>query len=234
MLARATGRISFPIPAYLIDHPKGRFVFDTGMHPVLGKNPHKRLGRWADYFKIAIPPGSDISSHLQGIQIDPADMELIVSSHLHFTHAGGWEALPNARVLIQKREWEAGLDPDMVVANNYNPADYQHGHIVKTVEGEHDIFGDGTAVVFPSFGHTPGSQSLKLKLQSGDVVLTSDACYFKETLDNLHLPTIIYDRKQALDTLFTYREHQRRGAKIFYGHDAEFWKTIPQSPIRII
>ncbi len=233
VLSRASGRIDFPIPAYLIEHPKGRVLFDAGMHPGLRTSPRKRLGQWADLFRISYRAGDDIAGQLRRLDLDPAAIEVVASSHLHFTHAGGLEFLPNARIVVQRREWAAAHRDDLIERNNYIPADYDHGHLIQTVEGEHDFFGDGSVVSFPSFGHTPGHQSLKVQLASGQIVLTADACYFRETLDRLHLPRIVYDRSEMLSSLLRFRDLKRSGARIFYGHDAEFWKTIPKAPVPI-
>lgn len=233
VLSRASGWIDFPIPAYLIEHPKGRLLFDAGMHPELQTDPRKRLGPWGNLFRINYRAGEDIAGHLRRLNIDPADIDLVAASHLHFTHAGGLELLPNARIVVQRKEWAAAHREDLIKRNNYIPADYDHGHLIRTVEGEHDFFGDGAVVSFPSFGHTPGHQSMKVRLASGQIVLTSDACYFRETLDRLHLPRIVYDRSEMLSSLLKFRELRRSGSRIFYGHDAEFWKTIPKAPIPI-
>ena len=136
--------------------------------------------------------------------------------------------------MIQHREWHAGHDADLMAANGYVAADYDHGHDLKLVEGEHDLFGDGSVVCVPTYGHTPGHQSLQVRLAGGDVLLTGDACYLRQTLENLHLPRILHDRGEMLDSLRRIRALQTAGARIFYGHDPEFWKTVPQAPAEIV
>ena len=63
-----------------------------------------------------------------------------------------------------------------------------------------------------------------------DVVLTGDACYLRRTLDQLHLPTAVYDREQMLASLRRLRVLRDRGTMIITGHDPEMWETIPQAP----
>ena len=104
---------------------------------------------------------------------------------------------------------------------------------MKRVDGEFDLFGDGTIVTIPTFGHTPGHQSLKLRLPGGEIVLAADACYFCQTLENMHLPSLVYDRARMLDSLLLLRKLRRNGARIFFGHDPEFWRSIPQAPRKI-
>lgn len=234
MLAGREGTIRFPIPAYLIEHPKGRVLFDTGLHPQSMHDAHGRIGKLADFFHVHFRPGEDIRSRLEQLDIDAERIDYVINSHLHFDHAGGNELVPNARIIIQRREWEAGRLPETIQSNGYNPDDYGHGHLVRQVEGEFDLFGDGSVVSFPTFGHTPGHQSLKLKLSRGEVVLAADACYFRESLENLHLPGLVDDRVQMVNSLLLLRKLQRNGARIFYGHDPEFWKQVPQAPLAVV
>ena len=234
MLAGAEGRITFPIPAYLIDHPKGLVLFDTGLHPGSIDDPHTLVGPLASAFDVRSRPGDDIRSRLEQLDVDAERVRYIVNSHLHFDHTGGNEFIPNARIVVQETEWEAGRTPELVHANFYNPINYDHGHLAKRVDGEFDLFGDGTIVTIPTFGHTPGHQSLKLKLPAGEIVLAADACYFCQTLDNMHLPSLVYDRAKMVNSLLLLRKLRRGGARIFFGHDPEFWRGIPQAPLKAV
>jgi glyoxylase-like metal-dependent hydrolase (beta-lactamase superfamily II) len=233
MLARAHGHIRFPIPCYLIDHPKGRVLFDTGLHPDCQHDPFGRLGTLANIFHVHYRRGEEIAARLAQLGIEPESIDYIINSHLHFDHTGGNFLVPNARIVIQRREWEAGRLPEMMKANSYNPRDYDLGHLVVQVDGSHDLFGDGTVVTIPTYGHTPGHQSLKIKLGSGEIVLAADACYLRKTLEELHLPKLVYDRSQMLESLLLLRRLQAAGARIFYGHDPDFWRQVPQAPLLI-
>jgi len=234
MLAGKPGKIRFPVPAYLIDHPRGKVLFDTGLHPQCQHDARSRIGFLADFFNVEFRPGEDIQSRLEALDVDASRIEFLVNSHLHFDHTGGNELVPNAKIIIQQREWEAGQTPEFIKANGYAPADYDHGHLIQAVNGEHDLFGDGRIVTIPTFGHTPGHQSLKVRLDSGDVILTADACYLKETLTNLHLPGLVHNRTEMMNSLLLLRKLQRAGARIIYGHDPEFWAQVPQAPRQFV
>ncbi len=234
MLAGKEGTIRFPVPAYLIEHPKGRVLFDTGLHPQSQHDARGRIGELANFFHVEFRPGEDIKSRLEQLEVDADRIDYVINSHLHFDHTGGNELVPNAKIVIQEREWEAGQLPELIEANAFNPNDYEHGHLVKKVNGEFDLFGDGTVVTVPTFGHTPGHQSLKVKLLCGDVVLAADACYLRQTIEDLHLPELVFNRTQMLDSLFLLRKLQSAGARIFYGHDPSFWRQVPQAPLEIV
>jgi N-acyl homoserine lactone hydrolase len=230
LLEGETGSITVPVPAYLIDHPKGCAVFDSGLHIDTQTDPDRRLGRLAQYHTVHFQPGEEITTRLRRIGFAPEKIALIINSHLHFDHCGGNEQIPNATLLIQRREWDAAHDGDLIERVYFDPHDYDHGHSVRTVDGEYDVFGDGSVVCIPTYGHTPGHQSLRVRVGDDDVVLTGDACYLRRTLENLHLPTAAYDREQMLESLRRLRKLRDQGAVIVTGHDPEMWKTIPQAP----
>ena len=232
-LAGAEGRLRVPVPSYLIEHPKGRVIFDSGMHIGAQTDTAGTLGRSASLFDVEFRKGEELRARLETLDVDVASVRYLVNSHLHFDHAGGNAQIPNAELVVQRREWEAGGEPDLVEKNFFDPRDYDLGHDVKTVEGEHDLFGDGSIVCLPTYGHTPGHQSLRVRLASGDVVLCADACYLRQSLEEMHLPAVVFDRDQMRTSLETLGRLQSAGARMFYGHDPDFWTGIPQAPAEV-
>ena len=225
------GDIKLPVPVFLIEHPKGRALFDTGLHPDCRHDPAGRLGdRLSSLFKIGFAPGEEISGRLEALDRDPAAIDLIIGSHFHFDHCGGNALIPNATLLVQRREWDAGMDPDTAQGHGYNPRDFDLGHKLRLIDGEHDVFGDGSVVCLPTHGHTPGHQSLKLRLDAGEIVLAADSCYFCQTLRERRLPRYVHDRAAMLASLDRLAALQKTGTRIVFGHDPEFWQTVPQAP----
>ena len=222
LLDGAPGRIIVPVPAYLIDHPKGRALFDTG----LGIRFRHAVGAPSPFPTIEFEETADIAARLRAIQIDPASIRWIINSHLHLDHAGGNILIPNATVLIQTGEWDyaqSGVD------RAYHPAEFDTGQPVVKLHGEHDLFGDGSVVLFPSPGHTPGHQCARIRLPAGDVILAADCCNMRASLDEMRLADHVHDRDAALATLGRLRDLRDAGARIFYGHDPEFWSGVPQA-----
>jgi N-acyl homoserine lactone hydrolase len=229
------GRVQLPIPAYLIEHPKGTALFDTGMHPDCQHDPAGRLGtRLAGLFEFHYQPGEEIGARLEALGRDPADIDLLINSHFHFDHCGGNAQIPNAALLVQRREWDAGMDPESAAKRGFNPRDFDLGHKLRLIDGEHDVFGDGSVVCLPTYGHTPGHQSLRLRLPGGDTVLAADSCYFCRTLRERRLPRFAYDKEQMLSSLDRLAALEKGGARIFFGHDPDFWQTVPQAPAPLI
>ena len=225
------GWIRLPVPAYLIEHPKGFALSDSGMHPDCQNDPAVRVGaRIAGLFEFDYRPGEEISARLMAISCDPAKIDLLINSHFHFDHVGGNGLVPNATMLVQRSEWEAAMEPDIAVPHGFNRRDFDLGHKRLLIEGEHDVFGDGTVVRLPTHGHTPGHQSLRVRLDSGGIVLAADACYFCRTLRERRLPRVVYDREAMVASLDRLAALEAGGARIFFGHDPEFWQTVPQAP----
>lgn len=228
------GELRLPVPAFLIDHPKGQVLFDSGLHTDLFDPKDKHAENITKYCKPEFRPGEELGARLERLDVDVTKIRHLVNSHLHFDHVGGNNQVPNAQLVIQKREWEAGQEPDLMKANGFAKSDYDHGHDLHLLDGEHDLFGDGSVVCVPTYGHTPGHQSLKVRLDSGDVLLAGDACYLRQTLENLHLPKNVHSEEEMLESLGRVRALQAAGTRIFYGHDPDFWETVPQAPAEIL
>ena len=226
-LAGEHGRLRVPVPCFLIEHPQGAVLFDTGLHPQTQTDPAGRLGVVSRVFGVAFAAGEEVAARLAALGVDATRVRYLINSHLHFDHTGGNAQIPNARLVVQRREWEAGHDADQIARQFYFPHDYEHGHDTLLVDGEHDLFGDGRIVCLPTHGHTPGHQSLRVRLDSGEVILTGDACYLRRTLEELHLPSVVDDAEAMRAALLKLRTLRDAGARLIFGHDPEDWATVP-------
>jgi N-acyl homoserine lactone hydrolase len=233
LLTKTRGWLTVPVPAYLVVHSKGRVLFDSGMNTITQTDPVAYLGvEGAKANQVAFKPGEEIGARLRAMAIDPASITHVVNSHLHYDHCGGNAQLPNADVVVQADEWShAVAQPDDDVA--YHRTDFDTGQRVRRIAGEHDIFGDGTVTCVPTPGHTPGHQSLRVKTPRGDFVLCGDACYLRQSLEQMHLPGILHDREKALNSLRWFQKMQDEHHRLMFGHDPEFWTGVPQAPARL-
>ena len=222
-LAGEAGQIVIPVTAYLIDHPRGLALFDSG----LGARYERAAGTPMDGI-VDLVEGETIDCRLRAIGVDPAEVRWIIASHLHVDHAGGNAYFPNAAVIVQEAEHlhaftHAEGDPI------YDRSDYDTGQPFLKINGEHDLFGDGTVVVFPTPGHTPGHQSAKIRTNGCEVVLAGDCCSLRRSLDDLALPEHCHDADLFLSSLKMLAGMERRGAIVFPSHDPEFWSKVPQA-----
>src|SRR3954453_22057192 len=123
-----------------------------------------------------------LASQLDQIGVKPADIKFVAISHTHPDHTGNVELYPQAMLLVQKAEYEWPTP-------NGTPR-FKPEHPVTKLEGDHDAFGDGSVVVIATPGHTPGHQSLLVKLpKTGTLVLSGDAVHFRSNWDNRAVPS---------------------------------------------
>src|SRR5947207_9156805 len=95
-LTGVSGRVRAPVPAYLIEHPRGLVLFDSGLHADARVDAEKRLGFLAKLFHVEFGAGETVGERLRALGHDPARVTHLVTSHLHFDHAGGHAEIPNA------------------------------------------------------------------------------------------------------------------------------------------
>lgn len=229
-LGMAAERVSVPIPFYVVEHPDGVALFDTGLHADIANadDPYRQRLR-TQGMDSTVDEGELAAAHLERLDIDPAKVRFVVLSHLHFDHAGGLHQLPNATVVVQSREWAAGFDDDMAARYFLPKRFYDLGHPVKLVDGEHDLFGDGAVTLHPSFGHTPGHQSMRVRSEMGDHILVGDACYTCEALETRTFPAYSDHAamNRSLDSLLDLRG---KDTVMVFGHDPGQWGERPVLP----
>lgn len=213
-----------PVPAYLIDHPKGRALFDTGMGVRLRRDLADALP--ANKFGLQWFEGMDIATRLKAIDVDPATIDWVINSHLHLDHCGGNAHLPNATVIVQARELDTARHNP--VPGLYDVIDYETGQPIRAINGEHDLFGDGTVQIVPSFGHTPGHQSVLVQLPAGDVLLAGDCCYTERNLDTMVLPMATADVELGMETFQRLAAMRAKGVHILFGHDGRQWRSVTE------
>lgn len=225
LMAGAEGRIRLPIPSVLVEHERGMAVFDTGLHADLAHDT-SRLRSSNDLFDVEMTAADGLAAQLSALEVDPGAVRYIINSHLHFDHCGGNEALPNATLLVQRPEWQAGHIDKLIARDVYNPADFDLGQPLQLLEGEHDVFGDGSVRCVPTYGHTAGHQSLVVRTDRTEYVFCADTCYFKATLEKAILPSFGYDLTAQARSLDWLRSMQAAGATLIYGHDPDQWPTL--------
>ena len=222
----AEGLVTLPVNAWLVRHPRGTVLFDAGM-PASFVGGSERTTVISEFLSVGFLAGDTIDAQLTLISQDPRLVDFVVISHLHFDHVGGLSMIPNATVVIQRPEWEAGM-----TANDHpiHPReDFDLGHKLCLLDGEQDLFGDDTVVCVPTPGHTVGHQSLRVKLTTGEhVLLASDCCYFARTLDNGLLPTFGHDLDEQRRSIERVKKYREDGAKIIPGHDISVVKNLPR------
>jgi N-acyl homoserine lactone hydrolase len=190
---RVGTKVYNPYFAYVITHPRGNVLFDTGAHIQLATDPEARLGAAAASFRLQLKPEEHLEPRLATVGLKPRDIDIVVQSHLHFDHAGGLEVLTHAPILIQREELSFALYPPVYQRLAYVRGDFDLDLDWRQLEGDHDVFGDGRLIVLPTPGHTRGHQSLMVHLDSGQtVILLADAAYLLAKMRERALPALIW------------------------------------------
>ena len=229
-----------PVGAYLVVHPRGRLLLDTGVHPAAVDDPVGRLGAGrAARFGIRSASTDNVVSQLALLGLRPDDVRYVVNSHLHFDHCGGNALFPRSTFLVQRAEMEAARALVGVAApGRYSPSviDFDHPLDYQLLDGEHDVWGDGSVVLMPTVGHTPGHQSLRVRAGKGaEWCFAEDACYTKENMDRDVLPMAVWDEREMSRSLARLRElRDARGVTVIYGHDAAQWQTLAHAPAALV
>ena len=216
---------TIPVPSFLIVHPKGRLLFDTGIECNAASDPAGLLGeRIARIYRLTGSPSENVIAQLALHGLAPEDITHVVTSHLHFDHCGCNRLRPRARILVQKAEMDAARAPD----SRYDRRLWDHPLDYQLVDGEHDVFGDGTVVLIPTPGHTVGHQSLVVQVsRDRRYVLRADACYSKEHMDREVLPSVVWNAPTMLESMAKLRRlGEQAGTRVLYGHDPAQWVEV--------
>jgi glyoxylase-like metal-dependent hydrolase (beta-lactamase superfamily II) len=225
-----------PVPYLLIDHPKGKVLFDTGnaLKIVEGKKEH--LGdTLAAYDPIMLPEQWCVNA-VRSVGIRPDEIDWVVLSHLHLSHTGGVGCFPEARYIVQQDEMHYAYAPDPFMRRIYIREDFDkkvNWHFLHGWEDDKfDIFGDGRLVIYFTPGHTPGHQSLLVDLpETGKLFFAADACYMDENMEKnipLGLAWNLGDCERSMQRIRQLRDAE--GAHIVAGCDLHAWRQFRQAP----
>jgi len=150
-----------------------------------------------------------LAGQLQEIGVKASDIAAVAVSHTHPDHIGNVELFPQTMLYVQKAEYDW---PGEGGAPRFKPE-----HPVTKLEGDHDVFGDGSIVIISTPGHTPGHQSLLMRLpKTGAVVLSGDAVHFKDNWDNRRVPGFNFSKEETLASM-------QRIADILAKEHAQLW-----------
>jgi N-acyl homoserine lactone hydrolase len=173
---------------YLIKHAQGWFLWDTGISDAVAAMPNGLAP--ADPRSVHWHRPKTLASQLEQLGVAPADIKAMAVSHTHPDHIGNVEMFPNTMLYVQKLEYDW---PGAGNAPRFKPE-----HPVTKLEGDGDVFGDGSIKILSTPGHTPGHQSLLVKLpKTGAMVLTGDAVHFRSNWENRGVPANNFSKDET-------------------------------------
>jgi glyoxylase-like metal-dependent hydrolase (beta-lactamase superfamily II) len=232
-----TGNIDWaPVSFYVIKHPKGNVMFDCGNNDKTIADADGWWGPLAKGFGLKMTKDDAIPAQLAKIGLKTDDIKYLVVGHLHLDHGGNVGQFKNSTLIAQDDEFKSAWWPDVGFSVYYIPGDFAETKNMKTVRlnGDLDLFDDGTIKIHRAPGHTPGSQFMTVKLpKTGMTILTSDVVYLTESLDKNLIPPIpgTQSPKDAYESYAKIRLiRDTTNAKLFIGHDPELFKAAKKAP----
>ena len=222
--------ITIPVSMWVIDHPKGLVVFDTGINAAVTQDckSYWQPGL-CDFLKPTNKREEMIDAQLKKIGLSTDKVKVVITSHTHLDHVGNIKMFPYAIHVLQKKELYQGWFPEkfqgrtggaFVMADLEGTRDFNFLEL----EGDYDLYGDGSIIILATPGHTLGHQSVKVKLASGkSMIMSQDAIWMQENMDGYPagLNYSILDYTKSINRLKFMRDLE--GAPIFYGHDGDQW-----------
>jgi N-acyl homoserine lactone hydrolase len=219
-------QITIPISMWVLDHPKGLVLIDTGNNAKVSDNCQAHwVPAMCDFLKPSQKRADVIDMQLKKLGYSVDQVKVVITSHSHLDHIGNITMFPKAIHVLQKKElYQAWWPEKFQRGGAHVMADYDGARDFNylELEGDYDLFGDGTVVVLSTPGHTMGNQSVKVKLpQSGTVIISQDAIWMKENLDGYPagLNYSILDYTKSLNRLKLMRDLEN--AQLFMPHDEQ-------------
>ncbi|HUL66656.1 MAG TPA: N-acyl homoserine lactonase family protein [Burkholderiaceae bacterium] len=192
---------------YLIRHAKGLLLWDTGIPDAVAAMPD---GLVTANGAITQRRTKTLAAQLTEIGVKPSDIRYVAISHTHGDHVGNVALFPSSTILIQ------GAEYDWAMSQPTKPA-FAADQKVDKLNGDKDVFGDGSVMILSTPGHTPGHQSLLVHLsKTGALVLSGDAVHFRDNWDNHRVPSMNVNRDQTLASM-------QRIAGVLKDQKAQLW-----------
>ncbi len=226
--------IQFSSTCWLIQHESKWLLWDTGV-PESALNDPKG---WSTLPKLIVYHlDKTLTEQLATIGLKPNDVTYVALSHTHGDHIGNVRLFANSTVLMQRAEYEWISTPDGP-NDNVNQLKALARKLMgapkhlKLLDGDTDVFGDGSVTLVSTPGHTPGSESLMVHLKnSGFIILSGDVVHLEENFEKDTVPSLNTDKAASIASMervkrmiATYK------AKLFINHDkaeTDALKLIP-------
>lgn len=215
-------RIKSPCPYYLIEHPDGNILYDTGN---------------TTHVTYPVPEEEHPLNTLAELGLEPKDIRYVVCSHLHRDHTGWLRCFTDSEIIVDEAEYRTAerIFKTGVPEKDYVTEDIQdwfraglHWH---TVSGRFEVkeLVPGVRLVLLGKGHSHGMIGLLLSLpETGNILMTGDAAYCSGNIEQPFVPQyVLLDEKMYLETLQYLRDlAEIEHAVIWFGHDAAQFRTL--------
>ena len=216
----------FSDPCFLVVHPKGMLLFDTGLTDAQVGRPiyENKLGYEGQLKTVSL------KGELANVGVTAPMITYLAISHSHWDHVGNANDYAGSTFLARKAEHDVMFGPNAnATARNWYSALAQSK--TQFIEGDYDVFGDGKVVLLSTPGHTPGHQSLFVKLaRTGGVVISGDLYHYTAEKTLGRMP----QREQSLETPASRKKVDafmaRTGSQLWIGHAIDWYQNAIKAP----
>jgi N-acyl homoserine lactone hydrolase len=225
------------VACFLVAHPKGTLVWDTGAVPDSSWTPTGAPSEQhivlPDSQQRDITVRKSLNGQLAELGYSPANITYLVLSHYHWDHTANANVFAGSTWMVRQVERDAMFAAQ--APGTTQPATYAALRNSKTIilkDDEHDVFGDGTVVIKSAPGHTPGHQVLYLKLaKTGGVVLSGDLYHYPEERKLDRVPTFDFSEQQTRASRMMIEAFlKQKGAQLWIQHDFTGNAKLKKSP----
>jgi len=223
--------MSVPISAYLLETTQGFVVFDTGFNSGLLRDPDLRQQHFTahGWETPVVWPQHEMLNQLAEIGVAPDDIRHVILSHAHLDHAGNLKRFSNAKVWMQKTEYDFAFEeptPLGVVRADLDGPEIDWA----LIDGDFEVMPGLNLLSTP--GHTPGHQSAHVSLpKTGPALLVGDVGDWMKNFDDEVLPGEAADDEAALASIRRInRIRHDQNALMFVCHDPELIQRQKLAP----
>lgn len=217
------------VPCYVIEHEKGRLLWDGGL-----KSSVADVEGWHEVDGSDMRLDRTLADQLVELDLDLSSFDYAAFSHMHYDHVGVANELQGATLIIQRREYEAAF-AEPVTVEFFDPSYYDKLKDAETlvIEGDHDVFGDGSVQILSAPGHTPGHQVLFIDLpNTGPLVLSGDLYHFRVSREKRYVPQFNFDAPKTLESMDRIEAFvAEKGATFWIEHDLALFESLKQAPL---
>jgi N-acyl homoserine lactone hydrolase len=218
--------------AFLIERAGEWLMWDTGISESL----FPELGGEVIAHGIRGIVSRPITHQLAVLGLTPKDISRVILSHAHFDHIGNSNLFSKSSFIVQNAELDAMFGPDYA-RFGYIPKLYETLQTadVQRVDGDLDLYGDGSVHLISTPGHTPGHMSLLLRLRvKGPIILAADVAHYAFNLEQRLVPNMNSSKEESLRSMKRIQQiAAEEGAVIWLNHDIDQSASFPHSPAHI-
>ena len=227
--------VAIPVLAFLVVAGDRLILVDCGCSPVVAEDPTRAWGKLASLYHPQIGRDDLIDARIRQAGFEVGDITDVIVTHLHMDHVGGLRLLPHhPRVWVQRAEHRWGGCPDSYAAGGYYREEFDlPGLNLQLLDGDATI-ADGVRCVLTA-GHTPGHQSVLVRLPTRLTCVVGDAAYNRRVLDARSVPAVAWDVNRYMSALARLSTLESFfGAQLLFSHDGAQTDTLPDGTDHLV